>query len=530
MLRKLVSIPLLLICIVGLIARLHQIEYRSLWFDEAWSWALSRRPLLDSIRVARGDFHPPAYFLFLRCWRSLFGDSIFWLRLPSVVFGCMVLPGCYLLAQQISHQDVSSGKWRDRLPGLLSASLVATSTTQIVWSQQVRMYSLLTCLVVWSTWVLFRAMSTVQQAPARGGGKPRGLRWAVAYVVLATLLCHTHNFGILIVATHGCCALTDFYVCNRSGPMLELTRSIVIRCVAASVLLFVPWLSWGFLGQLERVRRDFWIPPVRWDSIPLIFMDLIAPAVESRGTDVSLGLWAWAIILVSTCAFIRHGNRQTKYLVGIILGPTTIAAVFSMSTASIMQVRCFVPLGAIIIVLVASRISRISSTALQIAVSLVLISCSVGWHLKTVADLQVPSRRGARGIANHLLSHNQMPVVVISPTLFHAVQYYLPGHTVFLLSDSTIKPYQGGSILRSSEMITMAELQALGDFWVVDQRPLAEQATDSEWILGLPRMEPSMSYDIDSLRTAECDRLPPQYGFLDVCKCILCRRVTVLDR
>lgn len=93
----------------GFFFRIHQIDSRSFWLDEAYSWTMATRFTFSEIleRTA-GDFHPPAYFLALKCWIIVFGQSEAAQRALSVVFDLLTMPLLYLLCcEAVVHRPGS---------------------------------------------------------------------------------------------------------------------------------------------------------------------------------------------------------------------------------------------------------------------------------------------------------------------------------------------------------------------------------------------------------------------------------------
>lgn len=134
-----------LILALGLILRLISLN-QSLWLDEATSALVAKMSLTDMFtKFLPNDFHPPLYYLILKMWASIFGYSEISLRMPSVIFGVVTI----YLVYKISKSRTA-------------ALFAATSGLLIYYSQEARMYSLITMLVAFSIyvfrekkWVLF---------------------------------------------------------------------------------------------------------------------------------------------------------------------------------------------------------------------------------------------------------------------------------------------------------------------------------------------------------------------------------------
>jgi uncharacterized membrane protein len=126
---------LALILLLGTILRLWRLGNQSFWWDEVYSAKLSAKSL--SAVIPRFGQTPTLYHILLHFWLYLGRDDT-WIRILSVLFGVLGLWLIYLLGKNLL----------DARHGLMSAFLVAISPFHIWYSQEARMYSLLTLLSV----------------------------------------------------------------------------------------------------------------------------------------------------------------------------------------------------------------------------------------------------------------------------------------------------------------------------------------------------------------------------------------------
>ncbi|MFC1682630.1 glycosyltransferase family 39 protein [Candidatus Zixiibacteriota bacterium] len=126
---------LALILLLGTVLRLWRLGNQSFWWDEVYSATLSAKSL--GAVIPRFGQTPTLYHILLHFWLYL-GQGDVWIRLLSVLFGVIGLWLIYLLGKSLL----------DARHGLLCAFLVAISPFHIWYSQEARMYSLLTLLSV----------------------------------------------------------------------------------------------------------------------------------------------------------------------------------------------------------------------------------------------------------------------------------------------------------------------------------------------------------------------------------------------
>lgn len=135
------------VIILGLGLRLISIN-QSLWLDEAISAIAARDySFLGIIKdFLPGDTHPPLYYLLLKIWSSLFGDSEISLRLPSVIFGIGTVAVVFLIGKNLGGKRLA----------LTAGLFTATAPLLIYYSHEVRMYSLSTFLVSLAVLMFFQ--------------------------------------------------------------------------------------------------------------------------------------------------------------------------------------------------------------------------------------------------------------------------------------------------------------------------------------------------------------------------------------
>lgn len=122
--------------------RFHQIDQQSLWNDEGNSLRLAERAIPDLIGAARLDIHPPGYYLALKAWITVTGESEFALRSLSALFSVLAVACVYALGKKLFAQGA----------GTVAALLVALNTFNIYYGQEARMYAALALFAAASMW------------------------------------------------------------------------------------------------------------------------------------------------------------------------------------------------------------------------------------------------------------------------------------------------------------------------------------------------------------------------------------------
>ncbi|MDQ4148794.1 MAG: glycosyltransferase, partial [Actinomycetota bacterium] len=134
--RSTAWVGVIALTLLGAALRLYGLDSQSLWLDEGISlWHAQRENIPQMLAsVSKGDVHPPLYFAILHLWLRLSTtDSVFWIRLLSVIASCLTIPLAYGLARRLYGE----------MAGFLSALLLAVSPLSVHFAQEARPYALL---------------------------------------------------------------------------------------------------------------------------------------------------------------------------------------------------------------------------------------------------------------------------------------------------------------------------------------------------------------------------------------------------
>ncbi len=207
--------------------RLHRLEVQSFWNDEGNSARLSERSLSLILEGTASDIHPPLYYVVLHGWRALVGASEFSLRAVSALAGVLTVACLFPLARRLYPPTMA------RPAGLIAGAGAALSPPLVYYSQEARMYLLLTLLATGSTLLLL-----VWQ-------RQRRWVWGGAYALMLAAGLYTHYFFPAIVVGQA-------FVLAWLSSSLATWRAWV-GWLALAGLLYLPWLPVA-LGPLGGSR------------------------------------------------------------------------------------------------------------------------------------------------------------------------------------------------------------------------------------------------------------------------------------
>ena len=165
--------------------------------------------------------HPPLYFLMARWWMQQFGSSLIASRTLPALLSLLSLPLMYALAQEL---------FASNLTALLATAFLALSPFDILFAQTARQYSLLTVVIVGSSWLLLRSL--------RLGSWQN---W-VSYSLVSALGYYTHPFFSLTIVGHGVFVISYWLFVKKRAVEGHVTNSQFFLAAIGALILYIPWI------------------------------------------------------------------------------------------------------------------------------------------------------------------------------------------------------------------------------------------------------------------------------------------------
>lgn len=392
--------PLLVVALtaLGLILRLRGlvVPWRDIWIDEAFSIWLAELPPWHAVQViAQVDQHPPLYALLLHLW-LLPRDDPWWARFSSVLAGTTTIPVAGLLGRAVRG-------WR---LCLVAAALVAFSPILVRYSQEVRMYALVSLFVFLSTLLLVQALA----------GNRRGA-W-VAFGVVTLLLVYTHNITLFLLPAQA------LFVCWKARSDTARLRAYLVT-MAVVGLLWLPWVP-VLVHQARGVVQRFWISPPTWPTVAPVLLDYVNAFTPKAGAvaghQFPLALWGnrllWPFVALALLGLVA-GLRRFGLLflltfalpILITLGLSHVRPIFEE------RVLLYVTTGAIM--LLASGIAAVR----MLPINLLLLAPILWLNILSLNNYNLNSKKEQwQSAANYVAQHAQPGDLI----LFNATWAQLP--------------------------------------------------------------------------------------------------------
>jgi uncharacterized membrane protein len=360
-------VVIICVYVLYILARLWGLTDSCLWFDEIFSVHAAEHGLnsLWSF-VALDLIHPPLFYAILKVWIAIGGESLWWLRLLPVIFSVIVIFPFLSICAELNFSF-----WTRTL----ALFLLAVNGSLIKYSQEVRMYSLLMCLALFSTWLFVRYFE-------------HGISLA-ALTIVNILLVWTHYFGWFVIASEITVILL-FRPIRWKGALSMLILTL---------LCFIPWI----VSVLTAIQNGSGPSQnIGWMSRPGIYaitqfqLNLIEPFYFQASNIDPLSIYNISvplalIILASMVFLLINWNRSSAeekrgfWILAIFAGIPVITA-FTASWLlpySIWGTRHLIIVFAPAFIVIAFAVSKIPVSNLRLAaVTMIILLAGYGFILR----------------------------------------------------------------------------------------------------------------------------------------------------
>ncbi len=186
---------------------------RDFWGDEIGTVLAAQEPFRRVISGEALDFHPPLYYLLIHFWMKVFGTSEAAVRVPSVLFGLLLVGIVAHMARDIGGPRVA--QW--------GALLGACYPVLVMFSRMARYYSMVGALAALSSLLFWRVLR--RRSPA----------YLAAYVAVGLALAYTSYLALCLLAAQ-----------VLVGIVWGGRRRLWLAACLLLAVGYVPWLGVAF--------------------------------------------------------------------------------------------------------------------------------------------------------------------------------------------------------------------------------------------------------------------------------------------
>lgn len=427
----------------------------SLGFDESYSVYVAHLPLSKLLVYDAKDVHPPLFYVFLKVWIHLFGDSALAVRSMSAI--CMVL--CVLVGFALIKE------LSNRRAAYVAALFVALGPFAVRYGHEARMYAPMAFLVLLATYAL---VMTLHAKISKTAG-------ATIYTIAMTAAVYTHYYSFFVLPAHWIMTtalrnetftFVGFWKVLKKEKWWLISLLVITAC-------FVPWLPYA-IGQFTKVEGGFWLPPVHWYTILGTFSNFTSYGSITRAAAWTTGLFFAllfiAIFLVRDALRRAILAKQTVVTLVLLILITPLIVVIVSIGRSVYYDRYFM-VGAVFYYLLLGTIfaqhyparwhRRLRTGGLALALILFVVG---------IVRVDQPQYANIQSLMKNVqtLSHGRdYEVVVADHTLYYQVDYYDIGK-------------RAAGITRSAYLSGYGSMAPLGQAGVISSLPTERGAV---WIV-----------------------------------------------
>ena len=310
--------------------------------------------------------NPPFYYLFLKYWTRLFGDSEFAIRLPSVIFGVLSILVLYYLANLTFNKKIA----------LLSTFIFSINPFHIYLSQQARMYSLFTLFSLLSLFYFFKVL--------KEEGK---MNWFF-YFVFNLLNLHTYYFAIFVL-------FAEFLYFVLFNKYFKRKSKKFLLTMLATLVLFSPQFLKIYSGFLSKTNEVNW--GIRQSEYFISIFD------SFLGWNTTFTAIVFLLFLYGLLRIEKNIDKKMN-LFGIfyVLFPLIVGFLLSFKMA--ITPRYFIFILPVYIVFISKGLTNIKYKFVQIALILGILLIS---GFKLAEDYSKPNYSQWREVVSYIERNSQ---------------------------------------------------------------------------------------------------------------------------
>lgn len=266
--------------ILGIIFILLPAFHTGLWFDESYSVGIATHSLKDIWIIGGSDVHPVLYYCVLHILNLIFGNNILIYRIFSVL--CTAILGII----GFTHIRKDFGE----KIGLLFSFLVFFFPVNIVYSSEIRMYSLAMLLVSLTSIYAYRIYRD------KDINENFSIKNWLIFAVCSLLSAYTHYYALMASGLINLFLMISLIiVCIKNKEFNSNMKAFIVSGII-QILLYLPWLL-SLLTQMRQVSQDYWIYLKFPDSLIEFFIFQFTGNLIGTNYISSPIALAWSLLL-----------------------------------------------------------------------------------------------------------------------------------------------------------------------------------------------------------------------------------------
>lgn len=360
--HKVVVIVFILVVAVAAGLRLYYIESRSLWFDEAMAVNLSKGSIQEVIENTRNWNSSPILFPTILWLVEKVSDRPLWVRFPAFAasLSAVVLVLVFLYKRYGPN------------PALVGGILIALSSSQIQYAQQVREYSLSVLMAV------IIAYGLDQWARKSRGGH--------IILMVAVFFAPLIQYGLVILSVAAILVMITIFVASDEQHHLNEIACVGSALIIGSIISYFITLriQWKLGGQVASHIQFAYYNAEATNIVKFIYKNSIDLMYFTFPGGFLIGIILYSLVIYASYLKFDRSLDPIILLATYALATTIVAAVFRFYPYS--GIRQCIYLTPILImsvgIIIADVIGRISSSRRMLLVLFTLIALLSADHLR----------------------------------------------------------------------------------------------------------------------------------------------------
>ena len=419
------NLLIILLLFLALMLRFYRISNQSIWFDEAISITFAEFSPTDIIKAVILDTQAPFYYLLLHFWLIL-GKSEFIVRALSAIFGIAYVYLVYLIGCKIFDKRV----------GLIATFLVAISPFNIYYAQEVRVYALLTSLVLLCIYATTRLLERYN------------IKDQIIIIVTIVIGIYTHYYFLFVAL-----GINIYVLLERNKSRITLIRDgddkFIGKWVLSQLVVFlllIPWIP-VIYKQYFNPRVGMRTPnPLNLLGIKNVINSLIKilnvthlghSNVANEYNILNIISFFITIIFVLGIIAAVKERRKINFLITFYFLPLILASILSFHN-NWLGPRYFIILAPVYYIFVAQGVSILYNKKILFSLILLLIT---SLFFISLIDYYYKFQKGENWrevaqIINYSV-RNVDSIILTEPVNIYPFTYYYKGDAQIYI----VKPY-----------------------------------------------------------------------------------------
>lgn len=312
----------ILVIAIGIIFILIPNFHTNLWFDESYTVGMVNRSFTEIWSIGTFDVHPILYYWILKIISLIFGNNILVYRL----FSTLVIAILGIIGYTHIRKDFGEKC------GLIFSFLILFMPTSLVYSGEIRMYSMGMLLVTLMAIYAYRIYKNGKNA-----------NW-ILFTIFSLASAYTHYYALIAAGITN--LILFIYILRNSIKekkehnnkfwTKDLKKIIIVGVIQVS--LYLPWLICLIL-QYKQVDAGFWIPDLSTETFLGIFNFQFSGSIDSAHISTkitySLGIIVMIYAMWQSIESIKVNKKEINpafIAILIYLGVIFVTFIVSLKT------------------------------------------------------------------------------------------------------------------------------------------------------------------------------------------------------